>query len=511
MDSSKVKNIFILVLVGIFALYFGVTAATAQSESVAWVLGGLFIAIIFLLGRNIWILLPGFAVCEGYLNMLPGALDPWIFIGAVVAGMYIIRFFAKREGFVWRWSLLDSAILLHFVWLIGNYFRNPVGFMIMGGEGGGAKAYILHIAAVGCYACLSITNPTLSGIKLAGILRIVVGLADGVILLLQGISTKFAAIGLRSYVSPMFTETSLGGQVDLNEARLVGGRYLAYNLVTPAFCMVRPLRCLIPIYIVPFLATTAGVALILLAGFRSGLVYFGVLFVSASFIRRRPLDAVICGILGALALIVVVASNQVDKMPFGVQRALIPLGVQVNSESVLNSAEKSSGDRFEMWEIVLTQEGYIRNKLLGDGFGLSRSEHNALIESQLGFRYVSFIDKSLATGNYHGFHVSIIKYTGVVGLLIAIFVMGVVFKTSLKLIKAYRHAEIFPYVLYFSLPLMLYLPWSLFVYGEYKGEFTKFIVMAGMVKLLENFMLQNPIAANPVAVKTKRNLGSIPA
>jgi hypothetical protein len=511
MDSSKIKALIIVVLALCFALYLGITAATAQLEAIAWVGGGIFVVICLLLGRNIWILLPAFAVCEGFFNVLPGSPEPWIFAGMVIAGMYAIRLLSKREGFVWRWSLLDAAVLLHVIWLVGVWMRNPSGFMIMGGDGGGGKAYLLHMAAVGGYACLSVTNPTVSAVKFAGILRIVTGLFDGMIHLLQGVSTNFAALGLRSYTSPMFTETSLGKDIDLSESRLVGGRYLAYNLLTPAFCLVRPIRCLIPVYILPFLATVAGAGLILLSGFRSGIAYFVVLFIVASFVRRKPLDAVICCALGSLALVLVIASGQVDKMPFGVQRALIPLGVNVKSEAVLQSAERSSGDRFEMWEMVLTQEGYIRNKLLGDGFALSRAEHNALIDSQLGLNHMSFIDRSLATGNYHGFHVATIKYTGYVGLFIAIFMMSVAFKTSLKLIKAYRHTELFPYVLYFCLPLMLYLPWSLLVFGEYKAEFAKFIIMAGMVKLLENLMLQKPFEARSSPVDRMLNEPGIPA
>ena len=156
MDSSKVKNLFILILLGIFALYFGVTAASAQSESVAWLIGGIFIAIIFLLGRNIWILLPVFAVCEGYFNVVPGAPSLWIFAGMSVTGMYVVRLLARREGFVWRWTMLDLAIVLHTIWLLVSWLRNPIGFMIAGGDSGGGRAYLVHIAAVGCYACLSV-------------------------------------------------------------------------------------------------------------------------------------------------------------------------------------------------------------------------------------------------------------------------------------------------------------------------------------------------------------------
>jgi hypothetical protein len=89
--------------------------------------------------------------------------------------------------------------------------------------------------------------------------------------------------------------------------------------------------------------------------------------------------------------------------------------------------------------------------------------------------------------------------------------MSVAFKTSLKLIKAYRHTELFPYVLYFCLPLMLYLPWSLLVFGEYKAEFAKFIIMAGMVKLLENLMLQKPFEARSSPVDRMLNEPGIPA
>jgi hypothetical protein len=489
MDSTKIKAIIVIVLALFFALYLGVASATESTVAIIWIGGIICATTLLMLGRHVWILIPAFVVFEGTINALPGSPAPWILAGPVVMGLYLIRFLSKRKEFIWRWSLLDLAVLMQLICVIQAWARNPSGLMILGGDDGGGKSYLIFIAAIFSYACLSITAPTVGAIKFATITRIFLGLVDGILLLLQGWFPKFAEIGLRSYVSPAFTTTAMQQAVALDESRLIGARYLGYSLLTPTFCMARPLNCLSPFHIVPFVATAGGFLCILLAGFRSGIAYFGVLFVLASIIRKKPLDAVIfCGV-GALALSLVAASGQIDKMPFGVQRALTAFGVEVKSNRVVSSAEDSTNDRFEVWKIVITQPGYINNKLLGDGFSLTKAEHNALVEYHMGLRSFSFIDRCLTTGNYHGFHVATIRNTGILGLLMAIFLMGVVFSQALKLIRYYRNTQLFPYVLYICLPLMLYLPWSLFVYSTYNGEFPKFIVMAGMIKLLENLAI----------------------
>lgn len=506
MDTSKIKAIIVAVLALLFAVYLGVASATESTKAVLLMGSMLGVTTLLIMGRNVWVLIPIFTVCEGYLSILPGSPDPWILAGAVVTAMYLMRFLARREGFVWRWSLLDLAVLLQLLCVLQVWVRNPTGLMLMGGDEGGAKTYLVFIAAVFSYACLSITSPTIGAVKFATILRVCVGLLDGIVIMLQGWLPSIATLGLRTYTSPIFGQVSLGNEIHIDETRLSGAKYLGINLLTPAFCLVRPLRCLIPIYIIPFLATVVGAGMLLLSGFRSTVGYFVFLFLMAAFYRRKPMDAVIAGVLGALGMILVIASGQVDKLPFGVQRILTVVGANVKSQRVHDSAENSADDRFLIWRTVLTQKGYISNKWLGDGFALSKAEYEALVNNQLGFARVSFIDRCLTTGNYHGFHVSTIKYTGVLGLTIAIFLMGTAFATALKLIRYSRNTELFPYVLYVCLPVMIYLPWSLLVFGAYKTEFPRIIIMAGMIKLLENLIRQRQKEAPPEG--QKQNLQS---
>lgn len=504
MDSTKISTFLIVTVALIVSVYFGFAAATAQTELALWIGAALGITLCLLLGRNVWVLIPITAVCEGSLNVLPGAPPLWVFSGVAVTGIYLFRVLLKNEGFRWRWNVLDIAVTIHIVWILVTWYRNPVG-VLMFGEQGGAKSYLYHLAAVVTYGCLSVTRPTEAGIKIAGIMRIITGIFDGLILLMQGLFASIAEIGMKTYVSPVFSETLLGKQLDLSESRLMGGKFLGYSLLTPAFTLIRPIRCFLPTNLLAFLAVTLGSTMILLSGFRSGIAYFVVLFILASLVRRKPMDAVVCCGLGFVMLSMVIASGMVDKMPYGVQRALIPFGVKVRSEAVIADAEKSSEDRFEMWRFVLTQKGHIDNKLLGDGFGMSRDQLNALIDAQLGFKEMTFIDRSLATGNYHGFHVAVIKYSGAIGLIVAIFVMSAALGLSIKIIKTYRNDQLLPYVLYFTLPIILYLPWALLVYAEYKTEFPKFIVMAGMVKLLWNMRADESIRVveNPKSISNR--------
>jgi hypothetical protein len=168
------------------------------------------------------------------------------------------------------------------------------------------------------------------------------------------------------------------------------------------------------------------------------------------------------------------------------------MGADVRGD-VIHSAEDSSDRRFEMWKTALISDEYIKNKWLGDGFNISAREQRALLAVAMGqdsgMGLDSFSERSLATGSYHGFHVETIRFTGYLGLACAVITMVIFFRKGGQLIKHFRGQPLFGPVLYLCLPVMIYLFWSLLIFGSYRVDFPPILIMGGMLKMLDNLRL----------------------
>lgn len=500
MESSQIKALFIVVIASLFAVYLGVAAATAQFEAIAWVSGFMGIAFILALGKNVWALIPTALMFQGVINALPGTPPPWAFATAVTATMFVVRFAMRRPDFMLRLDLLDFAVLLQVLVVAQAYVRNPAGLLLFGGSMAGGKSYFVFAAAVLAYFCLSIVKPRSPIFKGVVIATVAAAVGDGLISTISDWSASFSALVLPIYSNVNFATATRGtAGFDLDAARGGGGfAMLGKALVLPCFCMVRPMNCITPLRPVLFVVVAAGCIMVLLSGFRSGVAYLAVVFIVSSLVRRKPMDVVVLGIFGVLGLAVLLMSGKVRSLPFGVQRVLSVLPVEVSS-AAREDAENSTEWRIEMWKLALGTDRYIQNKTLGDGFGINATEMKAVLDAAQGFGsdYVNAQDQMLAQGSYHGFHVETIRFTGVVGLLAAIFFMVVAFKYAMKLIRHYRGSPLFPYVAFVCIPFIIYPFWSLLVFGSYRVEFPQIIVMAGMLKFLDNLRATEAVATVP--------------
>ncbi|WP_035610991.1 hypothetical protein [Haloferula sp. BvORR071] len=501
MESSQIKALFIVVLASLFAVYLGVAAATAQFEAIAWVSGFMGITMILAMGRNVWLLIPAALSLDGTINALPGSPPAWAFAGAIAATMFVIRFAMRRPDFTVKLDLIDAAILLQVLVIGQAYARNPTGILLLGGDRAGGKSYFIFAAAFLAYACIAIVKPRESSVRWVVILMILFSVGDGLVSTISDWSASFSALVLPIYSNVNF-DTAMSGSAgfDLDAFRGGGGFFLlGQAMVMPCFCLARPISCMNPLRPWLFGIVLIGSVLVLLSGFRSGVAYLGAVFVVSALIRRKPIDAVAVGVVGALGLIVIIMSGQLRSLPFGVQRVLSVLPVDVTAAARAD-AENSTEWRIEMWKLALTTDRYIKNKTLGDGFGFSSAEMKAVLDAAQGFGddFGSVQDQMLAQGSYHGFHVETIRFTGVVGLLAAIVLMLVGFKKAMQLVRHYRGTSMFPYIAFICIPFLIYPWWSLLVFGSYRAEFPQFIVTMGLLKWLDNLRLAQ-MKAVPVA------------
>jgi hypothetical protein len=500
MDSGQIKALFIVVVAALFAIYLGVAAATAQTEAVAWVAALLGLAFVLALGRNVWAFIPVTLMLAGTINAVPGTPPVWAAATAVCGIIYMLRLALRRPDFTFRFDALDVVVVLQLVAIGQAYVRNPTGLLMFGGDVAGGKSYFLFVVAVMAYFGISLAKPDKKVFKRVVILMILAAIGDGLLITISEKSANVAAAVLPIYSNVSF-HAAAGGDVVRDLAISRGGlgySYLGKALAMPCICLLRPLLALSPTRPLFFAATMTGGALMLLSGFRSGAAYLAVVFIVSAMMRRKISDVVVVAFASIMALAVLLMSGSLRELPFGVQRVLSILPVDVSSAAKAD-AEDSTRWRVEMWKLALGTDRYIHNKLWGDGFAINSREMQAILDQMQGVATdsISSQDRMLAQGSYHGFHVETIRFTGIFGLICAVVMMVVAFRKALRLVRAYRHHELFPYVVYICIPFAIYPFWAMAIFGSYRTEFPQYLAMAGMLKMLEN--LRRSEAAVPVA------------
>lgn len=489
MDASKIKTLIIVVLAAFMALYLGIAAATAHIAALAWIGGGLFLSICLLLGKNVWILIPATLSLQGRISFLPGTPAPWHLMTLAALGFFLLRLAVRRKHFNLKWTWMETTIVLVGLTILQALMRNPTGVSLFGGETAGGKPYFLFAVAFVAYFLIATAGADFKTWRWAVILYITFGILDGLLKAAASLFPPLAAVILPIYSNVGFNEAmGTSGDIDLSQGRVVGLGQIGSMLGLIACTMWRPIAALD--ITKPWRGLTAGIAVIstLLSGFRGSTGALFVRFVVGSAIRRKPIDIAVICFIGLLAIAVLAVSGYANKLPFGIQRAVSFLPIELDHRA-RDQAESSSNERFEMWELALTSDRYISNKLLGDGFSLSRIEMQALVDAAMGAtNYTSkmtWTESAMEMGNYHGFHVETIRFTGVVGLVAATFALFAFSSTAWRCIKAYRGSPQWGFVLFVCMPFLIHPYWYWLVFGSYKADFPGLIALAGMVKLLQ--------------------------
>jgi hypothetical protein len=204
MDTSKIKVILVVIISAFLALYLGVSAATAQMETVAWILAVGSVVFLLALGKHVWVIIPISLALLGNISLIPGAPAPWWVATMAVAGITALRFLMRRtEVFVIRFTWLDFAIFLQIIAVGQAFMRNPTGLSILGGDVVGGKPYIIYGFAFMAFFLLSIIKTDLKMVKRVVIFIILMTVIDGAIFL-----SSFMVPALAAIVLPIYTGVS---------------------------------------------------------------------------------------------------------------------------------------------------------------------------------------------------------------------------------------------------------------------------------------------------------------
>jgi O-antigen ligase len=152
------------------------------------------------------------------------------------------------------------------------------------------------------------------------------------------------------------------------------------------------------------------------------------------------------------------------------------------------AAEESSEWRFYMWQQALTTPEFIKNKLLGDGFGFSAYELQ-IMQQEVPNGGSPFIggdrqESQLIQGTFHSGPISAIRFVGYVGLVLYLVLSFVAAFYAWRLIRTTAATSFFPLALFIGISVIYGPIEYIFVFGGYESGFPRTIFLCGMLRLL---------------------------
>jgi hypothetical protein len=264
----------------------------------------------------------------------------------------------------------------------------------------------------------------------------------------------------------------------------------------------------LPIYPLRFVGALICFAAILFSGFRTMLMYSIMYAFMASYFRRRYQDLLVLGLVVTFSVaILAVGNGRIFDLPLSAQRTLSFLPGNWSAAAVYD-AQGSTEWRVDMWHTVLTEDKWIQNKWLGDGFGFTKLEL-AMMVSQVsggpGFIGGAAQEGSMIVGVYHNGPLSTIRYVGVVGLLLFMpLLVGLAFR-GFVLIREARGTTLFPTALFVGLPAVAGPFVFVFIYGAFDENFTGALFTCGLLNLLARGLAELKEKEKPAAPAAERN------
>jgi hypothetical protein len=491
MDTNRIKTILILAVATFGALYLGVSAATAQFETIAWIIGGTGLSICLMLGKKIWMIIPFMSVLNLSL-IIPTRPDTGLLSQAIFLGFCTLLFLMRKLPFRIAFTELGFWTALIATCVLQTYIRNPVGLNIIGGESVGAKPYVLFGAALVTSVLLSTYKISPTDLKWILRLSIIGGILNFTLLaigtLVPRLGVWYGAVGGGEVNS---TGQQTGAYGAEGATRIVFVRDFGRNLSLWIGSFKSPIRaCFHPVSAPLVLISLACAAF---SGYRSEVAAVGFTYLVAISYRGGMVAVVVSCLSLAMGIVMLSVINLATPLPVNIQRSLSFLPGTWD-QALTEDAEQSTEWRVKMWEEALLTDFWIKNKLLGDGLGMTRQEYNFIrsfgdkqISGGVGSGDISQQQEFfMASGAYHSGPVSTIRAIGYAGLLILLIAQIRLAVHAHRQIQRTRNTEWFPLALFVGIPLI----WSPFffvlIFGTFSSGATSFLLGSAWVRVLEN-------------------------
>lgn len=472
-----------------FAAYCGHLTGNGQTSTLATILVAVVLLTTFLTFRErIWVLVPTTFALTGQMPILPLPFAVHditifaVFIGfLVLKALKIVKLKPRLEAVDW-WLI---AVLLY---LITAYIRNPVGVDALGSERVGGRPYFNVFVAGMAYWILSraLLSPR-HALFLLGLIcfgRMSEGILDFVV---------YRIPALAPVLSEFYSTVTQQGDSAQDAARLSAdegtGRQVFLALIGNPLILVlwslyRPLTVINPLYIGRFAIFIFAMWCVFASGFRSSFAAAVATMYFAAYFRRGAQDVMRLSMLAVPILMLVIAGQgTLFELPRSAQRAMSFLPGQWDPVSVAE-AKGSTEWRTMMWKAMLTEDKYIHNKWLGDGFGFSQRDLAVMLANQVSGAPEDAQENLLIVGGIHSGPISTVRYVGVVGLALFIGLLIVMARTAWRLIRRAEGTEYYPLALFIGLPLIWEPVNYIFIFGGYDSALPTAVFGVGMLKML---------------------------
>ena len=489
--NTQKLGLFLVMGIGIlFALYAGNYVADEDYTPIAIVLGGLVaITLVFSVGSNAYLTIPMCWPLVGSINLLPLPFNvrqlAMIFACIIfVSGIIFKRGAGKKIPF----DAIDTWVWVNIGYLITVFFRNPVGINVLGGDRVGGRPYVDVV--LGVFVYLILRKETISP-KIARLIPLV-WLGGEIFNALGGLvglylPTLGSKIGmLYSGFLPEFGKE--GMSVEVGETRLGSLQSFGTTMILFIVCSVNPTHLIRPQNFLKLGGYFLGLILIMLSGFRNALMNVFLVTALGAVLRDKFMGVFkVIVIVFIVGLSGVLLSYSSINLPWTFQRTLSFLPGNWDPSAVA-AAKDSSEWRYEMWRIALISDKYIHNKLLGDGFGVSRPDYERMMDAMLGG--VGFVGESvtqerfMVSGQFHSGPVSSIRFVGYVGLVFFLILLFILAKRAYQMIVDSRGTPYQFVTLFIGIPILIYPIFFLFVFGAYENDIISILFYAGIVKMI---------------------------
>ena len=485
-NSRSILSILIFPAILFSAIWLGVSIATEQTQTLAYVVGGTVLVVCLLLGSRIWMIIP-LAMALNLSLSIPGRPTTLILAELLFCGFCLLLFLTRKLPLKIKFNELDFWTLLISLCVCQAYLRNPVGLNILGGDSVGGRPYALFALTFLTSLILRNLSIPVTGLKWLLRLSIIGGLANLAVMSIGYVIPQLGA--LVGSVRAIDLDAANQGPVQATRIGFLGKFGENLSLWISAF--KSPIKaCFHPVWGALILLSFASAAF---SGFRNEIIGVGLVFLIAIAYRSgfRSIFLAISTLFIGISTLAII--NLSFPLPLNMQRSL-SFFPGTWDEWVKKDAEDSTQWRVDMWEEALFTDYWIKNKILGDGLGMTAAEYNYMqlfkIRETGGAVNTGTLSMQqefmMVQSNYHSGPVSSVRVAGYVGLFI---LLGAQIRLAVhahRQIKRAMHTEWFPLTLLIGIPIIAAPFFFVFVYGEFGKAISSFLISVAFVKILKN-------------------------
>ncbi len=496
-SANQIVGWSALLLGLLVAVMVGSAVGSSDMRLVAGVMALVPVALIFVkLKTNIWVLMPIGWYLSGRLPWLPVPFTVRDLCFMTVIFFFTLFFATRALPWKRKVGMLDYLIYINLAYLATVFVRNPVGFWAMQSSMVGGRPYFEIGLAFGAFLVLSRVQISDFIAKIFPLFFVVpawsLAILDVTARLLP--QTAYPLAMLYSGVGSAGVTTAFQQEAKLGETRMTGMQFAGVSSILALCAKYSPLSMISPVHPFRFILLVGALGAIFLSGFRSTLLFALVALLLSTLLRGRLRDLWTAGGVMTLVLIILVSlQGNVLQLPATMQRSLSWLPGDWTAEAVAD-AEGSSQWRFEMWRWAWDDDRILRDRVWGQGFGLSIDDMNLIASSLLagegGGSRLGGSDREnfMITGAFHSGPLSTIKYIGVVGLALYYPLMCYMAFLAWKLCRKAYGTKAFSLVLFVCIPI-IYEPFNFVViFGALDSGYPQLLFWAGLLNMTKNYL-----------------------